>query len=48
MFDVKHRETGEIRTVYGWNGTMFLFYNGSWFYDDMANYKPRGAVKYAE
>lgn len=41
MFKVKNIITGEIRTVYGINGIMFIFHNGTnWFYDDMELYAP--------
>lgn len=40
MFLVRNKKTNAIRTVYGWNGTMFLFYDGFWFYDDMEHYEP--------
>jgi hypothetical protein len=41
MFKVKHRKTGQIRTVYGVNGFMFLFYiYGSWEWLPIAGYEP--------
>lgn len=42
MFKVKHIRTGEIRTVYGWVNTMFLFYDqeDGWIYKPMINYRP--------
>lgn len=41
MFLVRHKETGKIRTVYGWNGTYFLvFGNEGWSYIPMDEYEP--------
>lgn len=41
MFKVRHKETRVIRTVYGWNGTHFLFYMGEgWYYLPMEHYEP--------
>lgn len=41
MFKVKNKATGEVRTVYGFNGSWFIFYNGSaWEYDAMCAYEP--------
>lgn len=41
MFKVRHKETGEIRTVYGQNGTYFLFcLNGEWRYGPIEKYEP--------
>ena len=41
MFKVRNIITGEIRTVYGVSGIMFLFHNGSvWFSDYMERYEP--------
>ena len=43
MFKVVHKETGEVRTVYGFAGIRFLFWNseeGCWQYGDMENYTP--------
>lgn len=46
MFQVMHKETGEIRTVYAVTGIRFLFWNDQedcWQYGDMQNYKPVAA-----
>ena len=44
MFKVRHKDTGEIRTVYGWSGGLyFLFYSdthGCWISDNMNYYEP--------
>ena len=41
MFKVKSKNRGIIRTVYGWNGVNFLFYeDGKWFYGPMDAYEP--------
>lgn len=43
MFQVVHKETGEIRTVYAVTGNYFMVWNeqeGCWDYDAMRNYKP--------
>lgn len=43
MFQVVHKETGELRTVYGITGIRFLFWNreeACWEYGDMDNYIP--------
>lgn len=43
MFQVVHKQTGEVRTVYGRNGQYFLLWNTEqegWEYDHMENYKP--------
>jgi hypothetical protein len=41
MFKVKHKETGEIRTVYAVNGLLFVFWDTEkeeWHYDLIINY----------
>lgn len=43
MYQVAHKVTGEIRTVYGMNGPRFIFWHEEekcWVYDDMDNYRP--------
>ena len=43
MFQVVHKETGEIRTVYAVTGNYFMVWNeqeACWDYDAMRNYKP--------
>ena len=43
MFNVRHKVTGEIRTVYGWCGMYFLFYSREfdcWVDDNMNHYEP--------
>lgn len=42
MFKVVNLETGECKTVYGINGSMFMMYDkeNGWFYDDMNKYQP--------
>lgn len=48
MFQVIHRQTGEIRTVYGMSGIKFLFWNdidGCWEYGDMENYIPAEVIR---
>lgn len=43
MFQVVHKETGEIRTVYGIAGLLFLFWDqktGEWEGDEISNYRP--------
>lgn len=42
MFKVKHIRTGAVFTVYGINGTVFLFYDSEegWIYGQMDDYKP--------
>ena len=43
MFKVVHKETGELRTVYGVMGMRFLLWNAEgsyWEYGDMEKYMP--------
>lgn len=46
MFKVKHKETGQVRTVYGYDevsvkSLWFLtYYDGEWTWIDSANYVP--------
>ena len=43
MFSVRHVVTGQLQTVYGVNGTMFLLWYSekeTWYYDEMVNYRP--------
>ena len=41
MFKVRHKETGKIKTVYGWNGAHFMVYDdGIWYYVPMTEYEP--------
>ena len=40
MFKVRHKETGDIYTVYGMNGSMFLLYGHEWFYEYMGYFEP--------
>ena len=43
MFQVVHKETGVIRTVYAVTGIRFLLWNeqeACWEYGDMEKYKP--------
>lgn len=43
MFKVRHKETGEIRTAYGWNGVLLRFYNSKaerWFWASSDNWEP--------
>lgn len=41
MFKVRHKETGEIRTVYGNSGPLFIFYyQGGWVFESMVYYEP--------
>ena len=43
MYKVIHKETGEIRTVYGITGIRFLLWNEKddcWEYEDMEKYRP--------
>lgn len=43
MFKVISKNTGEIHTVYGTNGTHFLMYNAEldwWYYKPMHECKP--------
>ena len=43
MFQVMHRETGEIRTVYAVYGTLLLFWNEQgtcWDFGSIEKYKP--------
>ena len=43
MFEVKHKETGERKTVYHVSGCFFMFWDtgeNCWVFDDIANYKP--------
>ena len=43
MFQVVHKETGEIRTVYGRNGQYFLFWSAEqecWEYGHRDDYSP--------
>ena len=48
MFRVVHKETGEVRTVYGMAGIRFLFWNHEekcWEYGDMEKYIPATAIQ---
>lgn len=48
MFQVIHKETGEVRTVYGFSGIKFLFWNHEekcWEYGDMEKYIPATAIQ---
>lgn len=43
MFRVVHKKTGEIRTVYGIAGLLFLFWNqetSEWESDEISDYRP--------
>lgn len=43
MFQVVHKETGAIRTVYAVTGSYFMFWNeqeACWDYDAMKKYEP--------
>lgn len=40
MFLVKHKETGELHTVYAVSGLFFLVYNGGWNWVDMKDFAP--------
>lgn len=43
MFKVRHKETGEIRTVYAINGSMFLLYDfchNEWYYEYIRFFEP--------
>lgn len=43
MFKVIHKETGEIVTVFGISGLMFMLWDeqdGEWWFDSIKNYKP--------
>lgn len=43
MFKVKHKETGECKTVYHVNGCSFMFWDEDeccWVFDDIDNYEP--------
>ena len=43
MFEVKHRCSGVVRTVYGLNGQYFLVWleeNATWAYVPMDEYEP--------
>lgn len=43
MFNVIDKNTGEVFTVYGLNGTHFLLYNAEldcWFYKDISHCVP--------
>ena len=43
MFKVIHKETGEIATVYGFTGSMFMLWSEedhSWWFDFIENYEP--------
>ena len=42
MFQVRHKQTGKIRTVYGLNGTHYLLWDKEigWFYEDISAYRP--------
>ena len=41
MFKVRRKDSGDILTVYGLVGSMFLFYNGyEWYCDYMEHYEP--------
>lgn len=48
MFQVIHKQTGKIRTVYGMSGIKFLFWNDDeacWEYGDMDNYSPAEVIR---
>lgn len=43
MFEVKHKETGAVHTVYGRNGLMFLLYDEDekqWVWKCMEEFEP--------
>jgi len=43
MYQVVHKKTGAVRTVYGINGLYFLLWdadNQSWEYESTDNYRP--------
>lgn len=41
MFKVKHKETGEVKPVYGLCGILFMFYeDGKWICAPMEEYEP--------
>lgn len=47
VFQVIHKETGEVRTVYGFCGIKFIFWNHEkqcWEYGDMEKYIPATEV----
>lgn len=44
MYKVMHKETGEVVTVYGINGTYFLLFNKEeqqWYYSEQDNFVPK-------
>ena len=40
MFLVKHKETGELHTVYAVSGLSFLVYDGVWRWVEMKDFVP--------
>ena len=48
MYEVIHKETGEVVTVYGINGTYFLLFNREekhWYYAEQENFEPKEEAK---
>ena len=44
MYEVIHKETGEVVRVYGINGTYFLLFNQeeqNWYYSEQDNFVPK-------
>lgn len=40
MFEVRHKETGIVRTVYAVMGSLALIFTGDWEWVDLNNFLP--------